>query len=110
MRHDDEFRPRLGRSPSGKREPSYLRQVMRGVSLAGGRERSGKRFDGSRIGRGAGAGRVLAARDQHAAFRTRRVIVKSRIVKFGASGLKAARLHLNYIQRDGCLLYTSRCV
>lgn len=101
MNHDDEFRPRLGRSPSSKREPSYLRQVMRGVSLAGGRTRGGKQFNGSRIGRGAGAGRVLAARDQHAAFRARRVVVKSRIVKFNANGLKAARLHLNYIQRDG---------
>jgi len=101
MNHDDEFRPRLGRSPSGKREPSYLRQVMRGVSLAGGRAQGGKRFDGSRIGRGAGAGRVLATRDQYAAFRTRRVVVKSRIVKFNANGLKAARLHLSYIQRDG---------
>lgn len=101
MKHDDEFQPRLGRSPSGKREPSYLRQVMRGVSLAGGRTRGGKQFSGSRIGRGAGAGRVLASRDQYAAFRTRRVIVKSRIVKFGANGLKAARLHLSYIQRDG---------
>ena len=68
MKHDDEFRPRLGRSPSGKREPSYLRQVLRGVSLAGGRARGGKQFNGSRIGRGAGAGRVLAARDQYAAF------------------------------------------
>lgn len=101
MKHDNEFRPRLGRSPSGKREPSYLRQVMRGVSLAGGFKRTSKRFDGSRIGRGAGAGRVLASRDQYASFRTRRVVVKSRIVKFSASGRKAARLHLNYIQRDG---------
>jgi type IV secretory pathway VirD2 relaxase len=74
---------------------------MRGVSLAGGFKRTSKRFDGSRIGRGAGAGRVLASRDQYASFRTRRVVVKSRIVKFSASGLKAARLHLNYIQRDG---------
>jgi type IV secretory pathway VirD2 relaxase len=101
MNHNDEFRPRLGRSASGKREPSYLRQVMRGVNLAGGFKRSGKRFDGSRIGRGAGAGRVLASRDQYASFRTRRVVVKSRIVKSSANGLKAARLHLNYIQRDG---------
>ena len=101
MSYDDEFRPKLGRSPSGRREPSYLRQVMRGVSLAGGPGGKGRTFHGSRIGRGAGAGRVLASRDQFASFRTRRVIVKSRIVKFSASGLKAARLHLNYIQRDG---------
>ena len=83
MKHDDEFLPRLGRSPSGKREPTYLGQVLRGVALAGGRVGGkGKGFSGSRIGRGAGVGRVLASRDRYAAFRSRRVIVKSRIVKF----------------------------
>jgi type IV secretory pathway VirD2 relaxase len=54
---------------------------------------------GSRIGRGAGVGRVLA--DRHAAFRLRRVVIKTRLAKIGAKGLKAARLHLRYIQRDG---------
>lgn len=101
MNHDDEFRPRVGKSPAGQREPSYLRQVVRCVSLADGLSRRGKTFHGSRIGRGAGAGRVLASRDQYASFRTRRVVVKSRIVKFNVNGLKAARLHLSYIQRDG---------
>src|SRR5262249_41194131 len=71
------------------------------ISLAGGLSSGGKAFHGSRIGRGSGVGRVLASRDQYASFRTRRVVVKSRIVKFTASGVKAARLHLSYIQRDG---------
>src|SRR3546814_19836670 len=51
--------------------------------------------------RGSGVGLVLASRDRYAAFRVRRVIVKSRIVKLKGQGLKAARLHLRYIQRDG---------
>jgi type IV secretory pathway VirD2 relaxase len=44
---------------------------------------------------------VLASRDRYAAFRSRRAIVKSRIVKLGGNGAKAALAHLRYIQRDG---------
>ena len=105
MTDDDAFEPKLGkiRSRSSKRGQRYLQQVLRSSSLAGGRALSGpsrqRRFDGSRIGRGAGAGRVL--RDRHAAFRSRRVVIKTRIVKIGAHGLTAAKLHLRYVQRDG---------
>ena len=59
------------------------------------------RFDGSRIGRGSGVGRVLGSRDKFAAFRQRRVIVKSRIVKLAGKGVQAARAHLRYVERDG---------
>ncbi|MCI4321350.1 MAG: hypothetical protein L3K05_03480, partial [Thermoplasmata archaeon] len=38
-------------------------------------------FQGSRIARGFGAGKVLASRDKLSAFRSRRVIIKTRIVK-----------------------------
>ncbi|WP_198585756.1 hypothetical protein [Sphingomonas koreensis] len=72
--------------------------LARAGSAAGGRR---KRFDGSRIGRGAGVGRVLASRDVYAAFRQRRVIIKSRIVKLAGKGSAAARAHLRYIERDG---------
>src|SRR6185369_1276917 len=99
---DDELLPRLGRirsRGSSKRGERYLQQVLRAVALAGGRPRGGspKRqtgFQGNRIGRGAGVGRVLANRDRYAAFRARRVIVKTRIVKMAGKGLDAARLHL----------------
>lgn len=104
MSRDDEFEPKLGkiRAQGGKRAQRYVNKVLRAASFAGGRALGrigGRRFDGSRIGRGAGAGRVLA--DRHAAFRARRVVIKARIVKIGARGLNAARLHLRYIQRDG---------
>jgi type IV secretory pathway VirD2 relaxase len=105
MSQDDDFKPRLGkiRAQGSRRSQRYLARVLRAASVASGRAlgRLGpsRRFDGSRIGRGAGAGRVLA--DRHAAFRARRVVIKARIVKIGARGLKAARLHLRYIQRDG---------
>ena len=106
MAEDDEFEPKLGkmRSVSSKRGRRYLQQVLRVVALAGGRPRPGaqrRAFRGSRIGRGAGVGRVLASRDRYAAYRQRRVIVKSRIVKLAGNGVANARAHLRYIQRDG---------
>ncbi len=105
MAHDDDFEPRLGRmrGQGSARERPFLHRVLAASNLArGGSSSAGKsRFSGSRIGRGAGAGRVLAARDRYAAFRQRRVIVKSRIVKLAGKGMNGARAHLRYIQRDG---------
>jgi hypothetical protein len=48
-----------------------------------------------------GVGRVLASRDRHAAFRTRRVIIKTRLIKMTGRSLNGARVHLRYLQRDG---------
>lgn len=103
MKDDDDFTPRLGRirSRGSKRGRRYLHQVLRSVALAGGRSSGSSTFHGNRIGRGSGVGRVLASRDRYAAYRARRVIVKSRIVKLKGQGRKAAQLHLRYIQRDG---------
>jgi type IV secretory pathway VirD2 relaxase len=108
MTQDDDFEPRLGkiRSRGGKRGRRYLHQVLRAVALAGGIQRGGASprrgvFHGSRIGRGAGVGRVLASRDRYAAYRQRRVVIKSRIVKLAGNGMKGAQAHLRYIQRDG---------
>lgn len=104
---DDDFRPKLGkiRARGSKRGRRYLHQVLQAAALAGGDAR-GRRapqhtFHGSRIGRGAGAARVLRSRDRYAGFRTRRVIIKTRIVKLAGNGTGAARAHLRYIQRDG---------
>ncbi|HVB18360.1 MAG TPA: relaxase/mobilization nuclease RlxS [Stellaceae bacterium] len=100
MSRDDDFEPRLGRIGNRQLRSSYLRAVKRGVAAAGGRRRR-SRFSGSRIGRGAGVGRVLGSRDRYAAFRTRRVIVKARLIKLAGRGLKGAQVHLRYLQRDG---------
>ena len=105
MFDDDDFKPKLGkiRSRGSKGGRKFLHQVLAASNLArggaGGTRKS--RFTGSRIGRGAGVGRVLANRDRYAAFRERRVIIKSRIVKLAGKGLDGARAHLRYIQRDG---------
>ncbi len=107
MTPDDDFKPRLGkvRSLGGKKGRRYLQRVLHAVALAGSRGRFGQarraQFHGNRIGRGSGVGRVLASRDRYAAYRQRRVIIKSRIVKLAGKGMKAAQAHLRYIQRDG---------
>lgn len=100
MSRDDDFEPSLGRIGNRRPRSSYLREVRRGVAVAGSRRRQ-TRFDGSRIGRGAGVGRVLGSRDRYAAFRTRRVVVKARLIKLTDRGLKGAQVHLRYLQRDG---------
>lgn len=106
MDGNDDFEPRLGRlRDAGRgRGRKYLHRVLAAANLArAGSGATGRRtrFDGSRIGRGSGVGRVLASRDLYAAFRQRRVIVKSRIVKLAGKGAAAARAHLRYIERDG---------
>lgn len=99
----DDFDPKIGRirakgSKAGRR---YLNQVLAAAARAGKCSPRRSRFDGSRIGRGAAVGRVLRSRDRLAAFRTRRAIVKARLVRLGGKGIGAARAHLRYIQRDG---------
>ena len=106
MAIDDDFEPRLGRAKSrgGKQHRKFLHAVLAATNLArGGAATVGRRrgFTGSRIGRGAGVGRVLSARDRFAAFRQRRVIIKSRIVRLAGKGMNGARAHLRYIERDG---------
>lgn len=99
--HDDEFTPRLGRMRSLGKEPRYLNQVMKAARRAGRRTGKSRRFDGSRIGRGASVARVLRSRDRLAGFRARRAIVKMRPVMLAGKGMGGAKAHLRYIQRDG---------
>jgi type IV secretory pathway VirD2 relaxase len=104
MTGDNDFKPKLGkiRAQASKRGRKYLHQVLRAVAFAGGRASSKRStFQGNRIGRGAGVGRVLSSRDGYAAFRQRNVVIKSRIVRIKSKGLKPAQVHLRYIQRDG---------
>ena len=97
---DDTFTPRLGKikDRGGKVGKTFLKAI--GIELArAGLRRGRSTFTGIRTGRGAGAGRVLSARE--AAYRARRVMVKARFVKIKGRGLSAAQAHLRYIQRDG---------
>lgn len=101
---EDDFEPRLGRmrAPASRRGRKYLYAVLVAAARAGGlKPGKGRRFDGSRIGRGSSVARLLATRDRFAGFRARRAIVKTRLVRLGGRGFAAARAHLRYIQRDG---------
>ena len=103
---DDIFKPKLGRirSLGGARSKSYLNRVLHQISAAGktgfGTAAASRRFSGYRIGRGSDAMRHRRAGHRFGPS-TRRVVIKTRIVKLKAGGLDAARAHLHYIQRDG---------
>lgn len=103
MNRDDDLRPKLGRiGTDGKRSRKYLHRVLRATMRAGGRAvGANSKFHGSQTGRGTTAGRQLSSRDRFAAQRSRRAVVKSRIVKLAGKGLQNAAAHLRYIQRDG---------
>lgn len=104
MSDDEDFTPRLGRQRqrSGKKARRYLGRIV-GAAIRSAEKGAikSRRFDGSRIGRGASMGRLLSSRDRFAGLRTRRAVVKTRLVRIGTKGMPAARAHLRYIQRDG---------
>lgn len=99
--HDPEFEPRLGWIGNRGVRSAFLHDMAQTVARAGGRKEPRWAGKLGRIGRGAGVGRVLGARDRHAAFRRRRVIVKTRLVKLAGGSAKSAGAHLRYLQRDG---------
>ncbi|QGP80282.1 relaxase/mobilization nuclease RlxS [Sphingobium sp. CAP-1] len=104
MSDNDDFTPLLGRQrqQGGKRARRYLGRVV-GAAIRSAEKGAiqNRRFDGSRIGRGASMGRLLSSRDRYGGMRARRAVVKTRLVRIGAKGMPAARAHLRYIQRDG---------
>lgn len=100
---DDDFRIKPGKphSAGNGRAKRYVNRVLKAISKAGyggfgpRLSRTGVHFH-----RGAAAARFTGdARNDW--VRARRVVIKTRIVKLTTSGVKAAALHLRYIQRDG---------
>ncbi|WP_374011358.1 relaxase/mobilization nuclease RlxS [Sphingomonas sanguinis] len=101
---DDDFKPKLGKSRSkdGKREAKYGGRILAAARLAGTKTGvKARRFDGSRIGRGASVGRLLSSRDRFTGMRVRRAVVKASLIRLRGKGGQAARAHMRYIQRDG---------
>ena len=87
------------------KERPFCHQVHKALNLAGGAplRSSGnrmRRFDGSRIGRGSGVGRMLSEFSRYSGGRGRRVVVKMRIVRLAGHTTKIAA-HLRYMQRGG---------
>lgn len=107
MSTEDDFEPHLGRlrSRPPRRARRYLQRVLAATNLARGGAASarapGRRSAGSRIGRAAGVGRLLASRGRMSALERRRVVVKTSIVRLAGKGFNGARAHLRYLQRDG---------
>src|SRR5690606_2783352 len=102
--HENEFEPRPGRMRAARsgRGRKYLHGVLAAAMRAGmASAKGGRRFAGSRIGRGAAVARLLGSRGPVGGLRARRAVVKTRLVRLGSRGLGAARAHLRYIQRDG---------
>jgi type IV secretory pathway VirD2 relaxase len=97
---DDEFDLWLGRIAKDR---PFRHQVREALKLRGAATRGSRRgrFGGSRLGRGSATGRILGASNRHSGLRSRRVVVKARIVRLAGNGAKAAVAHLRYLQRDG---------
>ncbi|GAY19632.1 relaxase/mobilization nuclease RlxS [Sphingobium fuliginis] len=101
---DEDFKPKLGRTRSkdGKRATKYGGRILAAARLAGTKTGvKSRRFDGSRIGRGASMGRLLSSRDRLAGFRGRRAVVKASLIRLQGKAGQVARAHMRYIQRDG---------
>lgn len=105
------FEPRLGRirSQASRRGRRYLGRVLAAAALAGRSLTGNRKGSCERVGRGVGMGRVLGNAGCFASFRSRRAIVKTRLVRVSAKAVGAARAHLRYIQRDGSpgILYSA---
>jgi type IV secretory pathway VirD2 relaxase len=102
MREED-FVPRLGkiRNRGFGTNKRYAHQVLAAINRAGGRHNRKSDFTGKRFGRGGVTASLLASRDRSAAYRQRRVVVKTRIVKLAGKAMAGATAHLRYIQREG---------
>ena len=90
---DELFRPVIGRRTRGSRErvPSLRAIRARAIQKRGGQP-AGGRGKGQRLG-------TIAVREPSAA--SRRCVVKAHYVPLHGGGLKKAKLHLAYLERDG---------
>ena len=96
---DDDFQLWVGRI--GKDRP-FRHQVRKALNQSGGairRSRTRARSFCSRIGRGSATGRILGTSNRHSGPRSRRVVVKARLVRLGGTRTDAAAAHLRYLQR-----------
>lgn len=101
---DSKFTPKLGRirTKGSKKAKRFLHQVLAATALVGGiggKKRS--EFTGARLGRGASVARIMASRDRLSGYRSRRGIIKARIVRLSVKGVANAHAHLRYVERDG---------
>jgi len=99
-RDDDRFRPKLRRPRErGYGEPvRFVSRVLKAASRAGPTGVKSGRRPGVFAGRGVVAASLAKSRT---GVGQRRAIIKVRLVRLGASGLKSGRTHLRYLERAG---------
>src|ERR1700681_328299 len=95
-------RPRPPRAKGGARGQRFLARVFAEVSRAGGTSGGAPTRRGRKTGARLGRGHV-AARFAGSALgpRSRRVVIKARLVVLKSAGAGAVSTHLRYIARDG---------
>ncbi len=104
MADDDRFRPRPGRprDKDGERIPRFTTKVLRAVSRAGpsaqGGTGSGRGRRALRMGRGQVAAKVAG---QALGPRSRRVVIKARLVNLRRAGPRSTTTHIRYLEREG---------
>jgi type IV secretory pathway VirD2 relaxase len=97
---DDDVTPKLGRIRA-KGGQSYVPRVLGAASRAGGLKSIGRGGGKSQSrGRGAGIASVTAGGRMRGPT-ARRVVIKARYTELSPNGIRAARAHLRYLQRDG---------
>ena len=103
-RDDDAFRarPRAPRQKRGRGGDPFLARVLTHIGCSGGeiraRPRSGVRKGRARLGRGQVAARFAGSQLD---ARSRRVVVKARLIILKAAGSRAVAAHLRYLAREG---------
>jgi type IV secretory pathway VirD2 relaxase len=99
---DDQFRPRPGtpRAKGGDRIPRLTTKVLRAVSRAGPTVKAGALGRGRRtlrMGRGQVAAKLAG---QALGTRSRRVVIKARLVNLKRAGPRSTVTHIRYLERD----------
>ena len=103
-RDDNRFRPRVSppKSRGRARTPKFTARVLKAVSHSG--STSGRSFSSRQVRSGARLGRGhVAAKFAGQSLRggSRRVVIKTRLVKLEKAGTRSTITHLRYIERDG---------
>src|SRR3546814_11616589 len=101
---DDDFTPELGRKrgKDGKRTVKYGGRILKAARLAGTKTGGqSRRFDGSRIGRGASMGRLLSSRARLSGFRGRPAAVRASLIPLQGKAGTDHRAHIRYHQPHG---------
>lgn len=101
---DDDVTPRLGRIRA-KGDQSFVPKVLKAARKSGVLKPAGRGGLGKGFSRGRGAGiSAVTAGGRAKGPTARRVILKARYTTLTGKGMKAARAHLRYLQRDGVTL------